>query len=111
VDATGPAGLTVGELRRARRAFVLAQHPDRGGDPAAFAAGLARFALLLDQAGQGTPGQPGTTRPTSGAARDAQAGASPRVVVIRRPRGITDWLLYLAGAAAGRRLRPRRHLQ
>jgi hypothetical protein len=27
--------------RRARREFIRAHHPDRGGDPAAFAAGLA----------------------------------------------------------------------
>jgi hypothetical protein len=32
------------ERRRAsRRAFIRAGHPDRGGDPAAFAAGLARL--------------------------------------------------------------------
>ncbi len=29
--------------RAAFRAFVREHHPDRGGDPAAFAAGLARF--------------------------------------------------------------------
>ena len=29
------------ERRRARREFIRACHPDRGGDPAAFAAGLA----------------------------------------------------------------------
>jgi hypothetical protein len=29
--------------RAAFRAFVRAHHPDRGGDPEAFAAGLARF--------------------------------------------------------------------
>jgi len=29
--------------RAAFRAFVRDHHPDRGGDPAAFAAGLARF--------------------------------------------------------------------
>ena len=31
--------------RSARRAFILAHHPDRGGDPAAFIAGLR----LLEQ--------------------------------------------------------------
>ena len=29
--------------RASRRAFIRASHPDRGGDPAAFAAGLARL--------------------------------------------------------------------
>jgi hypothetical protein len=31
------------ERRRARRAFVRDDHPDRGGDPWAFVKGLARF--------------------------------------------------------------------
>ena len=29
--------------RRARREFIRAHHPDRGGDPDAFAAGLAAY--------------------------------------------------------------------
>ena len=29
--------------RRARREFIRTHHPDRGGDPAAFAAGLAAY--------------------------------------------------------------------
>jgi hypothetical protein len=29
--------------RRARREFIRAHHPDRGGDPAAFVAGLAAY--------------------------------------------------------------------
>ena len=37
--------------RRARREFIRAHHPDRGGDPAAFAAGLAE----LDQLPAGGP--------------------------------------------------------
>jgi hypothetical protein len=37
--------------RAAFRAFVREHHPDRGGDPAAFAAGLARF-------GRGPEGAP-----------------------------------------------------
>ena len=37
--------------RAAFRAFVKANHPDRGGDPDAFAAGLARF-------GRGPAGRP-----------------------------------------------------
>jgi hypothetical protein len=37
--------------RRARREFIRAHHPDRGGDPIAFAAGLAE----LDQLRAGGP--------------------------------------------------------
>ncbi|MEX5631271.1 hypothetical protein [Parafrankia sp. FMc2] len=38
------AGEAAGEAARAaRRRFILANHPDRGGDPADFAAGLRAF--------------------------------------------------------------------
>lgn len=33
------------QRRRARREFIRTRHPDRGGDPAAFAAGLAELDL------------------------------------------------------------------
>jgi hypothetical protein len=33
------------EQRRARRAYIRARHPDRGGDPSAFITGLTRFDL------------------------------------------------------------------
>ena len=33
--------------RRARREFIRDRHPDRGGDPAAFVAGLAELDLAL----------------------------------------------------------------
>jgi hypothetical protein len=36
--------------RRARREFIRAHHPDRGGDPDAFAAGLAAFDRLAPRA-------------------------------------------------------------
>jgi hypothetical protein len=42
--------------RAAFRAFVREHHPDRGGDPAVFAAGLARF-------GRGAPGAAGPVAP------------------------------------------------
>ena len=34
--------------RRARREFIRTHHPDRGGDPGAFAAGLAAYDRLPD---------------------------------------------------------------
>lgn len=80
-----PADLgRLSRLRRERRAFVREQHPDRGGDPAAFAAGLARFDDLLRDAG-GLP--PVVTREPSG---------QVRVVVVRRPTGVGGWLRHLA---------------
>ena len=68
--------------RRARREFIRAYHPDRGGDPAAFAAGLADLDQLL-------------------------AGAPVRVVVVAD----TPWLVSLLTALMHRigwgRLPPR----
>ncbi len=42
-DPRGMADRRAAEERRAFRAFVRAHHPDVGGDPAAFAAGLAAW--------------------------------------------------------------------
>jgi len=63
-----------------RREFIRAHHPDRGGDPAAFIAGLAD----LDRAH-----------------RDSGGGAAVRVLVYRRRRLIIRILL-----AVRRRLHP-----
>ena len=41
--------------RRARREFIRAHHPDNGGDPAAFAAGLAALDQAPDQAPDPAP--------------------------------------------------------
>jgi len=61
--------------RRARREFIRAHHPDRGGDPAAFMTGLATFDQLQPDA------------------------APARVVVVAD----TPWLVSLM-AALGRRI-------
>jgi hypothetical protein len=66
------------DIRRRRRDFVRAHHPDRGGDTDAFVAGLRAF----DAGGEQGPGPP------------------PRVVIVRR----RAWLVRLA-AGAVRRLR------
>ncbi len=52
----------MGEAERRRRDFIRAHHPDRGGDPDVFVAGLRSFDM--DQEGSPQPG--------------------PRVVVVRR---------------------------
>ena len=56
-----------GEERRRLRAFALTHHPDRGGDPATFVAGLAAL--------------------RQGWARPAEAP-----LVYRRRRGVAGWL-------------------
>jgi hypothetical protein len=45
-----PADGSAAALRRARRAWIAANHPDRGGDPEAFHAGLAAWAQLQHRA-------------------------------------------------------------
>ncbi|KAA1027792.1 hypothetical protein FVA95_13895 [Pseudonocardia sp. EV170527-09] len=55
-DPGGPGGLTP-EQRSAYRSFVRTHHPDRGGDPEVFRAGLARFrALAADPHGGAASG-------------------------------------------------------
>ena len=66
------------EARRRRREFIRAYHPDRGGDPEIFAAGLRAF----------------------GAGPEPDAGPLPQVVIIRR----RAWPIRQAAEVA-RRLR------
>lgn len=83
-----PAGYRVPDsagTRRAFRAFVRAQHPDRGGDPAVFAAGVAAYRRYQRPAGRAGP-------------------AVGHVVFYRRRRG----LAVLAGYWLDRRARRRR---
>ena len=56
---TGAGDGPSADERAAFRAFVREHHPDRGGDPEAFAAGLTRF-RAPGRAGQGTSGCGGT---------------------------------------------------
>ena len=48
--AAGPAGLhgLTPEQRAEYRSFVRTHHPDRGGDPEVFVAGMARFQRLAE---------------------------------------------------------------
>jgi hypothetical protein len=66
------------EIRRRRRDFIRAHHPDRGGDTDLFIAGLGAFDT----------------------GREQDPGPLPRVVIVKR----RAWLIQLASAAA-RRLR------
>jgi hypothetical protein len=65
-----------GELQRLRRReFIRTHHPDRGGDPAAFIAGLRQL--------QGQPAPPGPVPP-------------PRVVVVQHRAWPVRLILALA---------------
>ncbi len=68
-DAENPDARSIEERRR-RRAFVLAHHPDRGGDPDTFIAGL-----LALRRGVGP-----------------MPGGSDAPVLYRRRRGLVGWL-------------------
>ncbi|MGW0892701.1 hypothetical protein [Saccharopolyspora sp. NPDC002578] len=50
------------DARARLRAFVRAHHPDVGGDPETFAAGLAELRARRDEAVR-TPGSPAPNRP------------------------------------------------
>lgn len=89
--------------RAAFRAFVRANHPDRGGDPEAFVAGLARL-RSGDPSGppsRGTGGPDTSVRP-GGSAR-AGTGRYDRPVVVTAHR-----LPARAAAAVARAWRRRR---
>jgi hypothetical protein len=64
------------EIRRRRREFIRAHHPDRGGDTEFFTAGLRAIE----------------------AGREQDLGQPPKVVIIKR----RPWLIRLAIAAARR---------
>lgn len=66
------------EARRRRRDFIRAHHPDLGGDPEAFIAGMRAF----------------------GAEHERNTGPQPEVIIVRR----RTWLLQQAATLA-RRLR------
>jgi hypothetical protein len=53
------------EQRAAYRAFVKAHHPDRGGDPEAFVAGLAEFEKVAAQRPAAPPPTPAPPAPAA----------------------------------------------
>ena len=84
------------EARRRLRQWVRENHPDRGGDPDAFAAGLARHRRAVERATTGRAPAAATGSPAAG------------LSFHRRPRGVRG-LLHTAGAALRRRRRRRTH--
>ena len=85
-------GATRQEVTEAFRQFALIHHPDRGGDPATFQAGLAAYRRLAGEEA------PPAARPRPG------PSAGHDVVFHRRPRPRVPSLLRVAG----RRLAARR---
>ncbi|HLI37305.1 MAG TPA: hypothetical protein VKV80_08180 [Streptosporangiaceae bacterium] len=91
------------EERQAFRAFVRASHPDVGGDPAAFAAGLAAF-------GRGAaPARWPSVRCSP--AGQSPAGRDPRfdapVIFVHRPRGLAGAWVWARRRHAARHRPPR----
>jgi hypothetical protein len=78
------------ERRRAVRAYVSRNHPDVGGDPADFTAGLAALRAELQL------GARATTR------------TGPARVIVVRSRGPRAWLRRLLGPRPAERRRPLR---
>lgn len=86
-DVLGVApGASAEDVRAAFRRFAATHHPDCGGDPDRFRAGVDAYRRLT---GRGAAG--------------ARAAASGNVVFHRRRRGLR--------VLTGRRARPRRHLR
>ncbi|MBB6174893.1 hypothetical protein HNR23_004953 [Nocardiopsis mwathae] len=81
------------DRRRAYRSWIRENHPDRGGDPVAFAEDLARWRRAL--------GEPDTR--TSEHGRE-----SGGVRVFRAPRGPAGWVLRMLRRRAARHARARR---
>ncbi|HSA53082.1 MAG TPA: hypothetical protein VLH10_23600 [Yinghuangia sp.] len=76
------------ELLREYREFIKTRHPDRGGDPAEFVAGLVRYRALLSS-GRAEPG-PAKTPPTASETTVYRRGSLPvqvwRAIMERRRR-------------------------
>ncbi|MDR7303195.1 hypothetical protein [Haloactinomyces albus] len=80
----------------ALRAFVRRHHPDVGGDPDVFAAGLAELRAARDRE------RPGAEHP----AGTSDRGDAP-IVVVARPRGLRGLVQRLRTRCARKRRAPR----
>jgi hypothetical protein len=92
---TGPGSAGTRDMRRAFVEFVRTHHPDVGGDPEAFRAGLAAFRTQ----------RPRVPRTSSG----GLGGNAGPIRVHRRRRGLGGLLSWLAAARARRRRPSRVH--
>jgi hypothetical protein len=81
------AGRQVEEAERRRRDFIRAHHPDRGGDPDMFVAGLRSFGTEHERSRQ----------------------PRPRVVAVRRPPWPTRMVMAAARRLGHGRRPPRVH--
>ncbi|MYS81686.1 hypothetical protein [Embleya scabrispora] len=61
----GPGDDARRQLLREYREFIRASHPDRGGDPEEFVAGLERYRALIDAAGPPAPVRSGAAAETT----------------------------------------------
>jgi len=78
----------VAQIQRARRLYVRERHPDVGGEPDGFAAGLAEFDRRLAELEH--PQEP-----------------AARVTGTQRPRGLARLVAGLSGRIQGRHAPPR----
>lgn len=89
----------------AMRAFIRAHHPDVGGDPEVFAAGLAELRAARDRARAGAAhATPADHADHTG--RPSDHGDAP-IVVVARPRGLRGLIQRLRSRRARKRQAPR----
>jgi hypothetical protein len=74
------------EQRAAYRAFVKAHHPDRGGDPEAFVAGLAEFEKVAAQRPAAPPAAPPPAPAPPAPAAPLPVGVRVAIALIRTVR-------------------------
>jgi NADH dehydrogenase FAD-containing subunit len=85
--AATPLGGQVDEAERQRRDFIRAHHPDRGGDPDIFVAGLRSFSTEQERSRQ----------------------PRPRVVAVRHRARLTRMVIAVTRRLCHRKSPPRVH--
>ena len=85
MDEQGGGGLT-DEQRAAYRSFVRTHHPDRGGDPAVFVAGLAHFRELARSGPRPDPPAPDRYDAPIEIVRDLPLPARVAIALVRTVR-------------------------
>jgi hypothetical protein len=82
----GPGGDERRQLLREYREFIRTNHPDRGGDPDEFAAGLERLRALMDAAPSGASHLSGKAAETTAYRRGRLPGRLWRLLAERQRR-------------------------